>query len=107
MTDLSQTNNSSSSGFFTGRLNRTGFLIRSVALLIPALFLNGIERAVPEIGAIPALIILALGILQLVFVSRRLRDMGRNPLLVLIFLIPIVSIFAFIWAAVTPSEQPD
>ena len=103
MTDLSQTNNSSSSGFFTGRLNRTGFLIRSVALLIPALFLNGIERAVPEIGAIPTLIILALGIL----VSRRLRDMGRNPLLVLIFLIPIVSIFAFIWAAVTPSEQPD
>ena len=100
MTDLSQTNNSSSSGFFTGRLNRTGFLIRSVALLIPALFLNGIERAVPEIGAIPTLIILALG-------SRRLRDMGRNPLLVLIFLIPIVSIFAFIWAAVTPSEQPD
>lgn len=99
---------------FMGRLKRLPFLLRAVAVWILQVLLGGTGQAIfnPEEGlTVSLLFVLAVLVFITVYslgiTARRLRDAGSNPNLCVLAVIPILSVFLFIYCLFKGSKPED
>lgn len=99
---------------FMGRLKRLPFLLRAVAVWVLQVLLGGTGQAIfnPEEGlSVSLLFVLAVLVFITVYslgiTARRLRDAGSNPKLCVLAVIPILSVFLFIYCLFKGSKPED
>lgn len=88
-----------------GEITRLSFIVTTLLMLIPAIFLQGIGNALMNTDAAVSLLLVgALQILLVVLVvfaaAKRFRNMGKNPYLGLLMLIPLVCLIVWFYLAI-------
>ena len=95
---------------YKGEITRQSFIVTTLLMLIPAIFLAMMSQAAGKSGtegilAFTGLCQLLLGVLVIFAAAKRYRNMGKNPYLSLLMLIPLVSLIVWFYLAIKPHSQ--
>jgi uncharacterized membrane protein YhaH (DUF805 family) len=93
-----------------GEITRLSFIVTTLLMVIPAIFLEAIGNALLKTDAVVSLLVIAvlqilLGVLVIFAAAKRYRNLGKNPYLSLLMLIPLVSRIVWFYLAIKPQSQ--
>lgn len=88
-----------------GEITRLSFIVTTLLMLIPAVFLQAVGNALMNTDASVSLLVigtlqLLLGVLVIFAAAKRYRNLGKNPYLSLLMLIPLVSLIVWFYLAI-------
>jgi len=93
-----------------GEITRLSFIVTTLLMFIPAIFLEAIGNAQMNADAAVGLIVIGvlqlfLGVLVIFAAAKRYRHLGKNPYLSLLMLIPLVCLIVWFYLAIKKQPQ--
>jgi len=93
-----------------GEISRMSFIVTTLVLLVPTSILLSMQnlfyrKGADEAGLVCALLILFCVLLAIFACAKRFRNIGKNPYLSILFVIPLVCVVLWFYLAIKTPKQ--